>query len=338
MTSQSTRYDLRFKQEIISLEKAKTLLINKLGRIKKEGFTTFSAINGCVYSSGRKINNREISNGTMIPRVKKEQVASIISIAEKINNIKETIDREYFFLVVNTNSCFLQYNQEENFVLGYYEKDNFIFAYDDQALKKDETLKNVIEIPGDAWQIFQKNDSVILRKEEEVQPITYVLQNSNYHYITEVLAQWKDKIAYDFDIKPTDEQAFLLFLVSVNYDTLEDFISRITNEDKRTAFNKIKENFYFIYTNFDESVLNGDKNLRLEFKEDLDEETKNFLKFKKDLPEKWKKFFGAMMRYYHSNKNKNIDFMRELAKTKILIPLTTICVKFDIRYYTLIKN
>ena len=87
-------------------------LVNKVGRIKKEGFTTFSAINGGVYSSGRKINNREISNGTMIPRVKKEQLASIISIAEKINNIKETYDREYFFLVINTNSCFLQYNQE----------------------------------------------------------------------------------------------------------------------------------------------------------------------------------------------------------------------------------
>lgn len=346
MTSlKKERNTLNFFQNVIPREEAESLLSGKAGHRKREGFTTFSAIiNGPdgpfkVYSCGKELHENVIKYGNPIPRVGKDQMDDIIKIAEKISKIKEIKHREYFFLVVNTDSCYQKYIRDKISILGYYENNTFIFSHDDPQLRKDGTLEDLIEEPGDAWEIFKENESVVIQG--DVQPITYILENGNYHYITDILKRYREIISNDFGIRPTDLQAFLFFLADQeSYEKLEDFIEKVGNEDKRKVLNIIKENFYYLKNNIDQHVLNRDSTLTIEFKEGLDKKTLDFLKFKEDLPVKWRKFFGELIRYYNTNKHKDVDdIMRELAMTKkSLILLTTICSKFNTEYHTLVKK
>ena len=342
------RSTLNFCQEYIPFLEAEGLLHKERGLKKTEGFTTFSAIvNGPdgpdgpvgpkVCSCGKELHTNVIKYGNPIPKVGKAQIAGIIDIAKKISKIEEIKDeREYFFLVCNSDSCYQKYIRDQIFILGYYENNTFIFSHDDPQLRKDGTLEDLIEEPGDAWEIFKENGSVVVQRDGR--PITYVQKGSYYHYIIGTLKRYREIISNDFGIKPTDLQAFLLFLV--DQESCEDFIEKVGNEDKKKAFDEIKKNFSYFKNSLSKHVLDKGSKLTIEFKEGLDEKTLKFCKFKLDLPEKWKKFFGEFIRCYNTDKHKDVDdIMRKLVKTKkSLILLTTICSKFDEKYHALIKK
>jgi flagellin-specific chaperone FliS len=331
------RKDLKFNQQTCTQEKFSELIpSDALGTAYQEGFTSFSIKKGKVLLSGRELNQRELSKGTTVPKVEKEQVEEMVKLSQEF---KEDA-REIFLLVTNNNSSIIYNGPNDIKILGYYDNDLFVFAGQDDQLK----TRNDIRSMELAIAIF-KRDGLVVVAGENGQPVTVVAKNSPYTYITDIFEKAREKIKNnmvniaDNKFNITDYQAFLYILSTCNYLETENILTKLTNEKKREKYQKIKENFYYFYTIISPDVLEGDEKLFLNYNQDLNQEELTFLKEKEDLPKTWRSVFAVVRNKYKSTQD--IDIFKKLVDEPIskdvnmLAKVCRLCVKFDPKKHNL---
>jgi len=333
----TNRKDLKFNQQCCNLKKFLELVVEDAPGTKyQEGFTSFSIKDGKVLLSGRELNEREKTKGTTVPKVELSQIEEMIKLAEEFKEIQ----REIFLLITNTNSSII-YNGTENIkILGYYSNDKFIFAGQDEQL----ALRNDVSPMVLAREVFER-DGIVVMPSEEGQPITVVSTDSPYTYITNAFEKAREEISNnitdleDNKFKITDKQAFLYIVATSTYMETEGILTRFSNEIKRQEYQKIKENFYYLYTLISPEVLEGNEKIFLSYNKDIELSELLFLKEKEDLPKTWRSVFATLRNRYKVTQD--LDVFKKLVKEPIskkvnmLAKLCKLCVKFDPKKHNL---
>lgn len=332
----TNRKDLKFNQQCCDLNKFNELVAeDAMGTKYQEGFTSFSIKEGKVLLSGRELNEREKTKGTTVPKVELSQIEEMIKLAEEFKEIQ----REIFLLITNTNSSII-YNGTENIkIIGYYSNDKFIFAGQDDQL----ALRNDVSSMVLAREIFER-DGIVVMPSEEGQPITVVSTDSPYTYITNAFEKAREEISNiitdseDNKFKITDKQAFL-WIIASDIPEAEGILSRLSNEIKRQEYQKIKENFYYLYTIISPEVLEGNEKIFLSYNKNIELSELLFLKEKEDLPKTWRSVFATLRNRYKTTQD--LDVFKKLVKEPIskkvnmLAKLCKLCVKFDPKKHNL---
>lgn len=300
MSSSKNTNFLPKNQIILLLSKIKELEkeSNNVCIEHKEGFTSFSIINGDVYVNGRPLNGKEILYGTIIPKVPKEQIKIILELAKEIQENEDLREKEIFLLVANKYSTWIEDSEEKIYVLGYFLNNKFIFAYEDENLEK----FNHIPKEKSIQEAFKKSGRIVVPNEQG-QPTTYILEDSNYHKfinLLDIFLKNMEKNSSFGKYKPTDIQKFvfsLSFYDTNSSDSIpEQFLQLMGNNNKRNNFQKIKLNFYNFYNLFYDIIYQ--KNNKIFINSDPNS------KYDK-ISETWKKCFGAFKRE-KSDDNKDI--------------------------------
>lgn len=331
------RKDLKFNQQTCTQEDFPRLSDpGVLGTAYQEGFTCISIKAGKVLLNGRELNEREIRRGTTVPKIEKEQIDYIINLAQEFNQIQ----REIFLLVTNSNSSVIYNGPDDVKLLGYYDNDTFVFAGQDEQLKKRKDVRPM-ELAVDIF----KRDGLVVVPSENGQPITVVSTDSSYTYITNAFEKAKERIKQNIvDIENTkfnitEYQAFLYILSTHHYLETEKFLSKLSNEKKRQKYQKIKENFYYFYTIISPEVLEGNEKLYLSYNATLDDQESAFLKEKEDLPKTWRSVFAIVRNKF--KQTRDIDVFKKLVDEPIskdvnmLAKICRLCVKFDPKKHNL---
>ena len=332
----TNRKDLKFNQQCCNLKKFIELVAeDALGTKYQEGFTSFSIKEGKVLLSGRELNEREKTKGTTVPKVELSQIEEMMKLAEEFKDIQ----REIFLLITNKNSSIIYNGVDNTRILGYYSNDKFIFAGQDEQL----ALRNDVSSMVLAREVFER-DGIVVMPSEEGQPITVVSTDSPYTYITNAFEKAREEISNiitdseDNKFKITDNQAFL-WIIASDIPEAEGILSRLSNEFKRQQYQKIKENFYYLYTLISPEVLEGNEKIFLSYNKNIELSELLFLKEKEDLPKTWRSIFATLRNRYKATQD--LDVFKKLVKEPIskkvnmLAKLCKLCVKFDPKKHNL---
>lgn len=298
----------------------------------EEGFTSLHTepISGglALALNGKIINETMINKGIPVPRISKEEIKDTLSIVEKLVN--DGFDKtRVFFLVSNSSSCFLA-NKDKIKVLGYFRDDIFYFAAQDEKLRH---YKDVSPL-GNGLEIFKKEGRVVIYDQHSQKPVTIINPNSNYMKVTEPLLQARNQVLNFMKegTKVTEYQAFV-WLVANDTAATEEFISHLTNKEKRSIYQKIKVNFYYFYTLIDQSVLEKQRKMFINYRKDLPEEELSRLEKFENIPKVWKQLYCALTDEFE--KKGSLDVLKHLTNTGTIIIISRLCVKFDGRRHVI---